>query len=111
MDDMGLRTSCVYSVPCGCSQVYTGQTGRSIETRVKEHQWHILVEHSNKSAVAVHSISLYQRIQLQDTNILSTKSRYTDRMTREVIDIELHSKNMDKEDGRLSRSGSLSSTP
>jgi hypothetical protein len=53
-------------------QIYIGQTGRSIETRVKEHQRHIRLQHSDKSAVAEHSIKMYHRIQLENTTILST---------------------------------------
>jgi hypothetical protein len=44
--------------------------------------------------VAEHSISRGHRIQLQDTKILSTKSRYMDRLIKEVIQIELHPNNM-----------------
>jgi hypothetical protein len=37
-DDLELKTPGVYIVPCECGQVYTGQTGRSFETRIKEPQ-------------------------------------------------------------------------
>ena len=33
-DDVGLRTLGVYSIPCECGQVYIGQSGQSIETRI-----------------------------------------------------------------------------
>jgi hypothetical protein len=68
------------------------QTGSSIETRVKEHQRHIRLKHLDKSAVAEHITNLGHRIQLQDTTILSTKSRYIDRVIREAIEIQLHLK-------------------
>jgi hypothetical protein len=104
-DDLRLKTPGVYSVPCECGQVYIGQTGRSIKTRVKEHQCHICLQHSDKSAVAEYSIYLDHRIQLQNTNILSTKSRYMDRMIREAIEIDLQPNNMNRKDGlRLNRS-------
>jgi hypothetical protein len=38
-------------------------------------------------------------MQFQDTTILFTKSRYMDWMIREAIEIELHSNNMNREDG------------
>jgi hypothetical protein len=74
-DDLGLKTRGMYSIPCTCGQVYIGQTGRSIETNDKEHHWYICLEHPDKSAMAKHSINLGHCIQLQDTSILSTKSR------------------------------------
>jgi hypothetical protein len=98
-DVLGLKTPGVYSMPCNCSQVCIGQTGHSTETRVKEHQRHICLEHPDKSTVAKHSINLGHNIQLQDTTILSTKSRYMDWMIREAIKIELHLNNMNREDG------------
>jgi hypothetical protein len=98
-DELELKTPGVYSVPCECGQVYIGQTGRSIETRVKEHQCHIHLQHPDKSAVAEHSINLGHHIQLQDTTILSTKSRSMDQMIRETTEIELHPNNMNRDDG------------
>jgi hypothetical protein len=95
----------VYSVPFEYGQVYNGQIGRSIQTRVKKHQRHIRLQHPDKSAVAEQSINLDHRIQLQNTTILSTKSRYIDRMIRKATEIEIQPNNMNREDGlRLSRS-------
>jgi hypothetical protein len=97
-NDLGLKTSSVYSIPCECGQVHIGQTGSSIDTRIKEHHRHIRLAHPDKSAVAEHSISLGHRTQLQDTKILSTKSRYMNRLIKEDIEIELHPDNMNRED-------------
>jgi hypothetical protein len=94
MDNLGLKTPGVYSAPCECGQIYIGQTGHAIETRVKVHQCHIQLEHSDKSAMAKYSINLGHCIELQNTTILSTKSRYMDWMIREAIEIELHPNNI-----------------
>ena len=33
------KTGLVYNIPCkNCSQVYVGETGRKLETRLQEHQ-------------------------------------------------------------------------
>jgi hypothetical protein len=45
-----------------------------MDTKVKEHQQHICLEHPDKSAVAEHSRELGHRIQLQNISILATKT-------------------------------------
>jgi hypothetical protein len=85
---LGLRIPCAYRISCGCGKVYTGTTGRSVDTRLKEHQWHIRLEQPDKSAVAEHTVDLWHRIQFHKTSILATKTRYMDRIIREVIEIE-----------------------
>jgi hypothetical protein len=55
--------------------LYIGQTGRSIYTRIKEHQRHFRLDQPDKLAVAEQSINLGHRIPLQDSTILSTKKK------------------------------------
>jgi hypothetical protein len=55
--------------------------------------------------VAEHCIDLCHVIQLSDTSVLAKKSRHMVRKIMEVIETELHSKNMNKVGGfSLSRS-------
>jgi hypothetical protein len=105
-DDLGLRTPGVYSIPCVCGQVYIGQTGQSIETRIKEHHRHKQLRHPDKSAVAEYRFNHNNVIKFQETQILSILPRYMEQIFMEVVEMELQPNNMNREDG-LTLSGSL----
>jgi hypothetical protein len=98
-DHLGLRTLGVYRIPCECDRVYIGQTGRSVDIRLKEHQRHIRLEHPDKWAVTEHSVDQDDRIQFHNASILATKTRYMDCIVRETIEIELHPYNINRESG------------
>ncbi|KDR13326.1 hypothetical protein L798_12951 [Zootermopsis nevadensis] len=53
---LGLKVPSIYHIPCKCGKVYVGQTGRTTETRCKEHETHIHLGQPDKSTVAEHSI-------------------------------------------------------
>jgi hypothetical protein len=79
--------------------VYIGQRGRSVNTRMKEHQRHIRLEHPEKSAVAEHSVDSGHRILFHSTSILAAKTLYMAGIVREALEIELHPNNMNREMG------------
>jgi hypothetical protein len=54
-DDLALKTPVVYGIAYKYGNIYVGQTGHLIETRIKEHYRHIHLFHPKKSAVAQHS--------------------------------------------------------
>jgi hypothetical protein len=80
-------------------RVFIGQISCSIGTMVKCYKHHTYLEHPDKSTMAKHSISLSHHVQLQDTTIHSTKSRYMKQMIREAVKIELYQKNMNRKVG------------
>jgi hypothetical protein len=96
---LGLRTPGIYRIPCECGRVYIGQTGRSVDIRLKEHQRHIKLEHPDNSGVAEHSIDQGHGIQFHSSSILASKTRYMDHIVRETIEIELHPYNINREGG------------
>jgi hypothetical protein len=97
--DLRLRTPGVYLIPCEYGKVYIGQTGRSLDTRLKEHQRHICLEYPDTSAVAEHSVDFVHRIPFHNTSILATKAQFMDSIVREAIKIDIHRNNMNREMG------------
>jgi hypothetical protein len=98
-DKLSLRTAGIYSIPCECGKVYVGQTGQTIEARLKEHRRHIRLNQLERSAVAEHSLTTYHRIDFDSASKLGTTTRYMDCLVREAIEIRLHPDNFNRDDG------------
>jgi hypothetical protein len=102
-DSLGQWTPGVYRIPCEFFRVYTGLTGRSVNTRLKENQRHIRLEHPDKSVLAEHSISRH-RTQFQSISIHTTKATRTTLLWRPMT---LNSKLTIRREGGFCLSKSL----
>jgi hypothetical protein len=80
-------------------KVYIGQSGRSVHLRIKEHDRHLRLAQTDKSAIAEHSFNHNHRVQLQVTNLLSIKTGYMERLNREAIENEIQPHHKIREEG------------
>jgi hypothetical protein len=97
-DKLGLKATGIYCIPCECSKVYVGQTGRTIKARLKQHKRHVCLNQLEKSAVAEHSIKTSHRIDFDSTSKLGMATRYMDHLLKEAIEIWLHPDNFNRDD-------------
>lgn len=100
-----LSTQGVYQIPCVCGKSYIGQTGRSIDCRLKEHKRDVRAGRIERSAVAEHVCNIdHHEMRWDDTRILSKDSKYHQRVIREALEIMRTPNNINREDGyQLSR--------
>jgi len=89
----------VYSFPCSCEDVYIGETGRSIQTRLKEHCADVTHGRIKKSAIAEHSSKTNHHVCIEEARVLAIEENYNKRRIREAIEIEKHPRNFNRDDG------------
>jgi hypothetical protein len=78
----------IYKVECLCGKCYIGQTGRSIQCRLKEHSRAIKQYDKEKSALAEHKFEDGDHtFDLEKTVVLAKTSKYHQRLIREAIEI------------------------
>lgn len=68
----------------GMKSIY-GYTGQSIETRCKEHTWHLHLHCLEKSEIMEHSAECGHRFKFQDTEVIAKMSGYVNQLVKELI--------------------------
>ena len=79
-----------------------GQTGRTLQHRVKEHQ-RALTSYTSytTSAVAEHSMKTGHNIEWESVKVLEVSDQYFQRTYLDAWNIRLHSQKMNRDDGIL----------
>ena len=96
------RTGVVYSIPCkACPAMYIGQTGRPLETRVKEHKTAVRNGEVSSSALAEHAWNESHQIDWDDVSVLAAENNLQRRLTLESWHIHQHSTTVNRELGGL----------
>ena len=90
---------------CSCGKSYIGETGRSLQKRLKEHRADIKHERSRTSALADHSLKTKHHLRLEDAKIIAREEHYLRRKIREALKIIKHPDNINR-DGRYKISDS-----
>ena len=83
----------VYKIPCSCGEAYMGDTGRSIETNLKEHNVDLRYDRIKNSAIAEHSHNTKHHIFPENSKVSAIVSNYYKRKIHETIEIEKCGKN------------------
>jgi hypothetical protein len=84
----------VYKVSCSCGKSYIGETGRSFQIRIKEHEGDIKNKRIHTSALVEHSLKTKHHVCLEDTMILAKENHYYKRRFREALEIIKHPNNI-----------------
>ena len=89
----------VYSIPCSCSKPYIGETGRSIVTRLKEHEADLRHDRHKKFTLAEHAHLTQHHICLENAKVISREDNLTKRKIREKIEINMTNDFLNRNDG------------
>ena len=92
------KSGVVYGIPYSCEQVYIGETKRTLETKIKEHQAAAHLGQLEKSAVAKHAWQVGHVIDWSGVRVLDGASKNSVLLIMEALHIRLR-----HTDGRMNR--------
>ena len=96
------RVGVVYRVPCGtCPKVYVGQTGRTLDHRLKEHGRALVSGNLAQSAIAEHAAHESHVIDREEAKVVDTHPHYHQRRSLESWHIRSEITTMNRDDGNL----------
>ena len=92
----------VYCIPCGsCPRVYIGQTGRTMEHRLKEHKRALTSGNIAQSAIAEHAVDRMHKINRKEAAVVDSHPHYRQRCVPEAWHIRTEHQTMNRDGGPL----------
>ena len=83
-----MKKGAVYEIPCkDCSKVYSGEMGRSLTERVKEHKYAVK-RHDDKNGIAAHAWTAQHRVDWSAAKVRTTEQHLWKRKVLEAIHME-----------------------
>jgi len=89
----------VYRIPCECSKVYIGETGRSMQERIKEHNRDIRLTRTQTSTVSEHSDETGHYPIWNEVKFIDQDPHWYTSRVKEAIPIRLHPNNINRDSG------------
>ena len=77
----------IYSLECGCSSVYVGETKKCVSTRIGEHERDIFKGKWTVSGASEHAKQCQHNFKFDEAATLSTEPNYRRRKVREAVEI------------------------
>ena len=93
-----LKKGVVYEVPCAdCDYVYVGETGRSLEMRLKEHKYTVKNNDTN-NGVTIHAWDNDQHVNWDAAKVVAVEHHFTMRKVLESLHVreKMNSSNLDR---------------
>ena len=86
----------VYRMDCECGHTYFGETGRTMEARMKEHKWAVRCDDVN-NGIAVHTNNTRHSIRWESAQVVEVQN-WSKRRTKEALHIRdlVNTMNLDK---------------
>ena len=88
------KSGVVYRIPCSCGLTYIGETKRSLETRLKEHQAACRRGEMEKSAIAEHAWTKRHCPDWDNISIIDQARDNTTLLVKKALHISLAGKHM-----------------
>ena len=97
--DLAKQDGVVYRIPCECSKVYIGETGKPTQDRIKEHDRDIRHARTETSAVSEHAHNTGHQPFSNVLKFIDRDPYYYTRRVKEAFHIRLHPDNISRDSG------------